>query len=176
MEYAALQAHINKLMDEIDALKPARGGGRGGRRAVAVATLLDVDDDRAGGGALAARHARASFAIETGVDVGWLERADERLGPSLDVAGGGAAVVAWYVGAKEQMFARQVIADLRFAGFAFGLIFVLMWAHASSALVALLAYLQIVAALGVAFAAYHVRCRGGALPRFASCALSGMRS
>ena len=96
---------------------------------------------------------RPSFAIETGVDVGWLERADERLGPSLDVAGGGAAVVAWYVGAKEQMFARQVIRDLRFAGFAFGVIFVLMWAHASSALVALLAYLQIVAALGVAFAA-----------------------
>ena len=51
------------------------------------------------------------------------------------------------------MFARQVIRDLRFAGFAFGVIFVLMWAHASSALVALLAYLQIVAALGVAFAA-----------------------
>ena len=62
----------------------------------------------------------------------------------------GAAIVAWTVGIKIEMFTSDVIDDLRYAGGAFTLIFVLMWAHTSSLLVASLAYLQIVAALGVA--------------------------
>jgi hypothetical protein len=81
---------------------------------------------------------------------GWLLSVHHALGPWLGEAPGGAAIVAWTVGIKIEMFTSDVIADLRYAGGAFTLIFVLMWAHTSSLLVASLAYLQIVAALGVA--------------------------
>ena len=72
--------------------------------------------------------------------------------PASARAGGGpdTGVVAWSCGIKFALFGAQVLDDLRYALGGFALIFAMLVARARSAVVAALAFAQIVAALGVA--------------------------
>ena len=70
---------------------------------------------------------------------------------STDVPGkGGVELAAYSMHSKYAFFGRALLGDVTYAGLAFGFVFIMIWIHSGSFFVSSFAFVQIIAALGVA--------------------------
>ena len=72
-----------------------------------------------------------------------------------DLPGGGRVEIAAYnMHNKYSFFGKVILDDITYAGVAFVIVYVMIWLHSGSLFVSSLAFMQIIAALGVAYTLY----------------------